>query len=241
MNHTTFTNASGLPDPDQWTSAFDMAVLARRLLTDFPGDYRYFSTPSFVFHGHVIMNHDNLLRSYPGADGLKTGYTDAAGYGIVTSAVHEGRRLILVLMGLRYPDKSSWWAERYRADEAARLLGVAFREFREYKVFKPEDVVARAKVWHGAADTVALVTGKPLALTMQVESRKDMKISVHYETPVKAPITKGQKLGTLMITAPQFPMQTVPLYAGEAVPEASVFTRGMQGLSVLFGTANAAQ
>src|SRR6185312_8171313 len=95
----TFTNASGLPDPDQWTSAFDMAVLARRLLTDFPGDYRYFSTPSFVFHGHVIMNHDNLLRSYPGADGLKTGYTVASGHNLVTSAVRGGVRLIGVVLG----------------------------------------------------------------------------------------------------------------------------------------------
>lgn len=99
MNHTTFTNASGLPDPDQWTSASDMAVLARHLVSDFPGDYRYFSTPSFAFHGHVIANHDNLLRSYPGADGLKTGYTEASGHNLVTSAVRGGVRLIGVVLG----------------------------------------------------------------------------------------------------------------------------------------------
>jgi D-alanyl-D-alanine carboxypeptidase len=99
MNHTTFTNASGLPDPDQWTSAADMALLARHLLSDFPNDYRYFSTPSFVFHGRTIMNHDNLLRSYPGADGLKTGYTEASGHNLVTSAVRSGVRLIGVVMG----------------------------------------------------------------------------------------------------------------------------------------------
>jgi D-alanyl-D-alanine carboxypeptidase (penicillin-binding protein 5/6) len=242
LRQSTFVNPDGLPEPPgQLMSAYDLAKLARHIITTFPQYYHFFGERSFEYNGITQENRNLVLEKFPGADGLKTGYTDAAGYGIVTSAVHEGRRLILVLMGLRYPDKSSWWAERYRADEAARLLGVAFREFREYKLFKPEDVVARAKVWHGAADTVALVTGKPLALTMQVESRKDMKISVHYETPVKAPITKGQKLGTLMITAPQFPMQTVPLYAGEAVPEAGFFTRGMQGLSVLFGTANAAQ
>ena len=99
MNHTTFTNASGLPDPDQWTSAADMATLARHLLSDFPADYSYFSTPSFVYQGRVIFNHDNMLKSYPGADGLKTGYTEASGHNLVTSAVRGGVRLIGVVLG----------------------------------------------------------------------------------------------------------------------------------------------
>jgi D-alanyl-D-alanine carboxypeptidase len=99
MSHTTFTNASGLPDPNQWTTARDLAILARRLVADFPADYRYFSTPSFVFHHQVIFNHDNMLRSYPGADGMKTGYTEASGHNLVTSAVRGGVRLIGVVLG----------------------------------------------------------------------------------------------------------------------------------------------
>jgi D-alanyl-D-alanine carboxypeptidase len=99
MNHTTFTNASGLPDPDQWTTARDLAILARRLLSDFPSYYGYFSTPNFVWQRRVIPNHDNLLRTYPGADGMKTGYTDAAGHNLVTSAVRGGERLIGVVLG----------------------------------------------------------------------------------------------------------------------------------------------
>lgn len=99
MNSTTFRNASGLPDPDQVTSARDMAVLARHLVQDFPAEYRYFSTPGFVFHGRLIRNHDNLLTTYPGADGIKTGYTVAAGHNLVTSAVHGGVRLIGVVLG----------------------------------------------------------------------------------------------------------------------------------------------
>jgi D-alanyl-D-alanine carboxypeptidase len=99
MGRTTFINASGLPAPDQWTTARDLAVLARHLVNDFPGYYRYFSTPSFVFQRRVIMNHDQMLRSYPGADGLKTGYTDASGHNLVTSAVHSGVRLIGVVVG----------------------------------------------------------------------------------------------------------------------------------------------
>ena len=99
MTHTTFMNASGLPDPDQWTTARDMAILARRLISGFPGYYKYFSTPSFVWQRRVIANHDHLLKSYPGTDGMKTGYTHASGYNLVTSAVRGGVRLVGVVMG----------------------------------------------------------------------------------------------------------------------------------------------
>ncbi|MEO9188605.1 MAG: D-alanyl-D-alanine carboxypeptidase family protein, partial [Acetobacteraceae bacterium] len=99
MRGSTFTNASGLPDPDAWTTARDMALLASRLVTDFPGFYHYFSTPRFMFHGQVIFNHDNLLKTYPGADGLKTGYTTASGHNLVTSAVRGGVRLVGVELG----------------------------------------------------------------------------------------------------------------------------------------------
>ncbi len=99
MAHTTFRNASGLPDPDQWTTAADLALLARRILTDFPADYAYFSTPSFIFHRRVIYNHDTMLKTYPGADGFKTGYTNASGHNLVTSAMRDNVRLIGVVLG----------------------------------------------------------------------------------------------------------------------------------------------
>lgn len=99
MSHTTFANASGLPDPDEWTSAHDMAVLARDLIATFPRDYHYFSVKSFVYHGRTFRNHDTMLKSYPGADGMKTGYTDAAGHNLVTSTVRDGVRLIGVVLG----------------------------------------------------------------------------------------------------------------------------------------------
>ena len=99
MSNTTFANASGLPADDEWTTARDMATLARRLISDFPDDYHYFSTPSFVFHGRVIFNHDSELKAYPGADGLKTGYTIASGHNLVTSAMRDGTRLIGVVLG----------------------------------------------------------------------------------------------------------------------------------------------
>lgn len=99
MSHTIFQNASGLPDPDQWTTARDLSILARHLIADFPNEYRYFSTPSFVFHGRVIFNHNTEMQSYPGADGLKTGYIQSSGHNLVTSAVRDGVRLIGVEFG----------------------------------------------------------------------------------------------------------------------------------------------
>ncbi len=103
MTNTVFRNASGLPDPEQVTTARDLAVLARHLVQDFPAQYRYFSTPSFRFHGQTIMNHDHLLQTYPGADGIKTGYTEASGFNLVTSAVRGDVRLIGVVMGAARP------------------------------------------------------------------------------------------------------------------------------------------
>jgi D-alanyl-D-alanine carboxypeptidase len=103
MSRTTFRNASGLPDAEQVTTARDLAVLARHLVQDFPAEYHYFSTPSFVFHGRTILNHDHLLTSYPGADGIKTGYIAAAGFNLVTSAVRGDVRLIGVVLGAARP------------------------------------------------------------------------------------------------------------------------------------------
>jgi len=99
MGHSTFQNASGLPDPDQWSTARDLAILSRHLINDFPVYYQYFSAPSFVWHRQVIFNHDTMLRSYPGADGLKTGYTEASGHNLVTSALRGGVRLVGVVLG----------------------------------------------------------------------------------------------------------------------------------------------
>ena len=101
MSATTFRNASGLPDPEQLTTARDIAVLARHLVQDFPNEYRYFSAPGFVFHGRLIPNHDHMLTTYPGADGIKTGYTVAAGHNLATSALRDGVRLIGIVLGAR--------------------------------------------------------------------------------------------------------------------------------------------
>jgi len=238
LKQSHFVNPDGLPDPPgQLMSALDLATLARHLINDYPQYYHYFGERSFVWNGITQQNRDMVLEKLDGADGLKTGHTDASGYGITASAKQKGERLILVLNGLRYPDldkdspqRQDWFAERRRSDEAARLLGLAFREFRKYPVVKANTVVGNAPVWQGTTDTVPLVVGKPLSVTLQVESRPGMKVAVHYDGPIKAPIAKGQQIGVMEITAPEFPGLKVPVYAANSVDRAGIFGRMFLGI-----------
>jgi D-alanyl-D-alanine carboxypeptidase (penicillin-binding protein 5/6) len=236
-----FVNPNGLPDPDgQLMSVMDLAKLARHLIYDYPQYYHFFSERSFVWHNITQQNRDAVLDMFPGTDGLKTGHTDAAGYGIVVSAVQNGQRLILVLNGLRYPqlDKMTpaaqdWHGVRLRAEEAARILGVAFREFRRYQLFKPGEVVGQADVWQGTSDTVPLQVKDQLAVTMQVDSHAGMKVTLTYDGPVPAPVAKGQQIGVVKITAPDFPGLAVPVYAADSVAGAGFFSRIFFGLRAL--------
>jgi D-alanyl-D-alanine carboxypeptidase (penicillin-binding protein 5/6) len=231
-----FVNPDGLPEPPgQLMSAMDLAVLARHLIRDYPQYYHYFSEREIEISNIKQRNRNLVLDRFPGADGLKTGHTDAAGYGVTASAVRGGQRLILVLNGLRYPaGTNDWFAERYRADEAARILGLAFREFRRYPLFKPGDVVGQAEVWGGTKTAVPLTVKAPVGITLQVESRPGMKAVVRYDGPVKAPVAQGARVATLHVTAPDFPGVDVPLYAAQAVDRTGFFGRMMLGLHALF-------
>jgi D-alanyl-D-alanine carboxypeptidase (penicillin-binding protein 5/6) len=243
LKQAHFVNPDGLPDPPgQMMSTLDLATLARHIIKTYPQYYHYFSEQDFTWHNIHQHNRDTVLEKIPGADGLKTGHTDAAGYGITTSAVQNGHRLILVLNGLRYPDlektdsaHQDWVAGQRRGDEAARILGLAFREFRSYALFKPGDAIVQAPVFGGAQATAPLTVKAPVAITLQVDSRAGMKVAAHYDAPLRAPLAQGQQVGTLVITAPDFPGLTVPLVAAQPVESAGFFGRIAIGLKALFG------
>src|SRR6201985_673926 len=147
-----FVNPDGLPDPPgQLMSALDLAKLARHLIRDYPEYYHYFSEKSFVWHNITQPNRDLVLGSLPGADGLKTGHTDAAGYGITISAVRDNTRFILGLNGLRFPQYNNDYSPNIkRAEEAGRVMDMAFREFRRYPITTADQVVGQALVVDGA-------------------------------------------------------------------------------------------
>lgn len=242
-----FVNPDGLPEPaGQLMTAYDLAKLARHLINNYPAYYHFFSVRSYTTtdQGKTITqpNRNMVLDKFPGADGLKTGHTDLAGYGVTASAVKDGHRLILVLNGLRWPDldkagpaKADWFAEIRRAEEAARVLGMGFREFRSYQLFKGNEIAGNVPVLGGAEPTVPVTTKVPVTVTMQVDSRQAMKVSLNYKTPVKAPIKAGDAVGTLTVTAPDFPGLSVPVYAAQDVHSAGIFSHIVSGIKALFG------
>jgi len=227
LNQSTFVNPDGLPDPPgQLMSALDLAKLSRHIINTYPDLYHYFSEREFVWHNIRQPNRDLVLGSLPGADGLKTGHTDAAGYGITISAKRGEQRLILVLNGLRYPQyHNDYFPNIRRAEEAARVMDMAFREFRSYPVLTAKQVVGNVGVEGGVQPTVPVTAAKPLNVTMQVDSHAGMKTVVKASPGLKAPIQVGQKVGVLTVTAPEFPALTVPVYAAQGVAEVGTFGR----------------
>lgn len=236
LDQSTFVNPDGLPDPPgQLMSALDLAKLARHLINDYPQYYHYFSEREFVWHNIHQPNRDLVLGSLPGADGLKTGHTDAAGYGITISAKRGDQRLILVLNGLRYPQyHNDYFPNIKRAEEAGRVMDMAFREFRSYPVLKANQVAGQVPVAGGAEPSVAVTARRPLNITMQVDSHAGMKTILKPDPGLKAPVRAGQKVGVLVVTAPEFPALTVPVYAVQPVPEVGIFGRMMGSIKRLW-------
>ena len=231
LKQSHFVNPDGLPNPPgQLMSANDLALLARHIIQTYPQYYHYFSERDFTWSNIHQPNRNTVLDKFPGADGLKTGHIEASGYGVTASAVRNGERLILVLNGLRYPDleregprRRDWFVEQRRGEEAARLLEMAFREFRPYSIYKANQTVGQVQVSGGTEDTVPAIVKTNVAPTMQVDSRSGVRVVLHYNTPLQAPVSEGQPVGTLTVTAPDYPGLNVTIYAAKSVPETGFF------------------
>ena len=225
LTGSSFANSTGWPDPNQRMTARDLATLAQRIIADFPDYYHYYAETEFTYAEIRQTNRNPLLYRSLGADGLKTGHTEEAGYGLTASAVQGDRRLILVLNGLG--------SRKARAEESARLIGWAFREYDNYALFKPGETVEEAPVWLGAAPFVPLVAGAGVTVTLSRKARRDMQVKVVYEGPIPAPIAPGQELARLVISAPGEDTVEVPLQAGAAVERLGVFGRARAALEYL--------
>ena len=227
LQQSHFVNPDGLPDPPgQMMSALDLAKLSRHLINDYPQYYHYFSEKSFVWHNITQPNRDLVLGALPGADGLKTGHTDAAGYGITISAVRDNTRFILVLNGLRYPQyDNDYFPNIKRAEEAGRVMDMAFREFRRFPVTNANQIVGQAAVKEGAQPSVAVTPAQAVAVTMQVESHQGLKTEIRPDPNLAAPVAQGQRVGSMILSAPDFPSMTVPVYATQSVSRANIAVR----------------
>ncbi|WP_226886433.1 D-alanyl-D-alanine carboxypeptidase family protein [Nisaea nitritireducens] len=215
LTNSTFRNATGWPDPEHRTTAHDLARLAIETIRRFPEYYPIYSETKFTYNKIKQGNRNPLLYKNMGADGLKTGHTEAAGYGLTASAVRNGRRLVLVVNGLD--------SVTARSRQGEALLDWGFREFENYHLFEKGAVVADADVWLGNAKTVPLVTDSNVLLTLRRTARQKMKVSVVYKGPIPAPIAAGTQLATLRVSAPDMDDVSIPLYAGSDVDELGVF------------------
>ena len=231
LKDSTFKNASGWPDEGHLTTARDLAHLARRTIHDFPQYYKYYGEKSFTYNGIRQGNRNPLLYRNIGADGVKTGHTQIAGYGLTASAVRDGRRLILVVNGLK--------SVRERGVEAERLLEYGFREFRNYSLFKPGDSVTEADVWLGDQATVPLIVERPVVVSLRRRARPKLEVKVVYDGPIPAPIMRGQRLATMTISAPDIDPVAIPLVAGDDIGKLSMFRRIGAAISYLAWGASA--
>ncbi len=211
MSNTTFRNASGWPDPDHVTTAEDLAILAERTIRDFPDYYHYYAELSFKYNKINQGNRNPLLYKNTGADGLKTGHTEASGYGLTASAKRKDRRLIVVANGFK--------SVKARAAGSERLIDWGFRAWNNYALFQAGEKVADALVWLGEAESVPIVIKDPLVITIPRKSRSKLKVAVTYEEPLPAPIKTGTRIATLVVSAPGADTVEVPLYAGADVAQ----------------------
>lgn len=217
LTNSVFLNSTGWPEPGHVMTVRDLATIASRIIKDFPQYYELFSERSFTYANIPQPNRNPLLFRYPGTDGLKTGHTVEAGYGLTASAVRNGRRLVLVATGMASEDQ--------RARESERLMDWGFREFGNYEFFKPGEVVAEAPVWLGNRATVPLVVPQGLTVTMSRTARRQMMVKAVYDGPIPAGIKQGQQLATLRIEAPDMKPIQLPLVAGANVDRLGLIGR----------------
>lgn len=218
LQHSHFVNCTGWPDPGHVMSARDIAIVGSRLVRDFPKYYKYDSEKTFKYNNIEQQNRNPLVQKGT-ADGMKTGHTDAGGYGLVGSAERNGRRIVMVLNGMN--------TMRQRAEEGERLLEWGFREFENVTLFLAGDTVENAPVWLGTSPTVPLVGGRDVVVTMPRGWREKARVEVAYDSPIKAPVVRGTSLGKLAVSGPGVPQLEVPLLAG-----ADVARMGLAGRAV---------
>lgn len=225
LKDSHFMNATGLPDPDHYSTPRDLAILTYRIITDFPNYYPYFAEKEFTYNKIKQQNRDPLLGRVSGADGLKTGHTEIAGYGLVGSAKRDGRRVILVLNGLA--------SKKDREEEGIKLMEWAFRNFESKKIVSKGQHIDDAQVWLGQERTVPLVADGDVNVVMPRAKRAELKLSVKFKQPMIAPVKAGEEAGTLHIEVPDQKPVDVKLVAGADSPRKGVFGRVKDRLNYL--------
>ncbi len=219
LEKSTFANATGWPDPKQKMTAKELAILARHIIYNLSEFYHFYSQPDFTWNRITQKNRNPLLESTNGVDGLKTGFIEEAGYGLVASAQRKGRRLILVVNGLE--------TKTDRKVEARKLLDWGFRSFRNITLFEQGDTIGQARVWGGDNFFVNLVSRQPISILSNKNINQKLSAEIVYKGPIKAPVREGQKVGILRIKTGELVAQEIDLYAGRSIGRGSFMKRAV--------------
>jgi D-alanyl-D-alanine carboxypeptidase (penicillin-binding protein 5/6) len=225
LTNSHFVNATGLPDPEQYSSAHDLAVLARYIISSFPQYYGIFSEPEFTWNKIRQQNRNSLVEMGIGVDGLKTGHTEAAGYGTVVSTAAGGRRLIAVLHGLKSMSE--------RAEEARKLVTWGTRGFEVLPLFAEGKTVGYADVYGGAEPQVPLVGKGEIAILIPKASDNCPDASIVYQGPLMPPVEEGNQVASLEVSCNGQVVQTTPLYAGATIGSGDIVRKSMDALKHL--------
>ncbi len=217
MSATHFTNATGLPDPEHYSSPRDIAKVTRALIQEFPEFYRYYSERSFTYNKIKQRNRNRLLWKDDSVDGVKTGYTEAAGYCLVTSAKRDQTRLVSVLLGAPTPEA--------RVNESHALLTYGFNFFETHRLYQAGQALAQPRVWLGDKPTLALGIAEDLWVTIPRGSYKQLKPELKLPERLQAPIARGQPLGDLRLMLEGRELRKIPVLALDDVAEGGFFSR----------------
>lgn len=206
LQHSTFRNATGLPDPDHKMSVRDLAIVARHIITEHTDRYTIYGEASFTWNKIEQQNRNPLLKDYQGADGMKTGFTKEAGYGLVGSAVRDGRRLIMVIAGAQSINE--------RKEEAQKLLDWGFQQFKTLDVFEAQEVVAQARVWGGASNWVDLLVPQAFQVALTPTEQKTVEMKLTYKGPLMAPVKAGENVGIVRVLVGGKTVADIPVVTG---------------------------
>lgn len=225
MEKSVFKNSTGLPAEGQVVTVRELVSLAQHIWREYPEFYKYYGQREFTWNGIRQFNRNPLLRMDIGADGLKTGYTEASGYAIIGSVMRDGRRLFVGM--------SDMATENERAEESRRLLDWGIRAFEKTDLFEEGEIVGEAKTYGAEKSSVALQANGPLSIFVPITNRDRLVARIVYTGPVMAPVEAGTQLGVLKVWIGDTLSQQTPLYAAESVGKGTLFQRAMDAVEEL--------
>jgi serine-type D-Ala-D-Ala carboxypeptidase (penicillin-binding protein 5/6) len=226
LRNSVFRNTTGLPDPQHMMSVRDLSVVARYIIDEHPDRYALYSEGKFTWNNIEQQNRNPLLKDYAGADGMKTGFTQEAGYGLVGSVQRDGRRLIMVVAGLKTVNE--------RKVEAQKLLDWGFRQFKTIDVFEKDEVLTEARVWGGTKNWIELRSGRSFQVALTPREQKNVELKLNYKGPLMAPVKADVEVGQARVIVDGKTVAEIPVLTSENVEAVdSMFEKALDSLSMM--------